>query len=120
MLYNELHQIIGLGLPLEQLGVMAAAGSACGVLEDFLFTTPDLGAIGQLEGHGAQWQGTRAALCAGDTEGLALGHPASGTSRSGGAGLLWYHVSGLWCHEDPLTHQTWQMARWRRWCSRPY
>ena len=39
MLYNELHQIIGLGFPLQQLRVMTAAGNTCGVLEDFLFTT---------------------------------------------------------------------------------
>ena len=111
MLYNELHQIIGLGLPLEQLRVMAAAGSACGVLEDFLFTTRTL-----LQSD--NWKGT----------GLSGKELAQRFVRATLKGWHWaiqhqeqavrvvLDFCGTTCRgsgatQDPLTHQTWQMAR---------
>ena len=42
MVYNELDQIVGLGFPLDQLSVISAASSGCGLLEDFIFTTREL------------------------------------------------------------------------------
>ncbi len=42
MIYNELDQIVGLGYPLNQLSLISAAASGCGLLEDFIFTTRKL------------------------------------------------------------------------------
>jgi NitT/TauT family transport system substrate-binding protein len=42
MIYNELDQIVGLGYPLNQLNLISAAASGCGLLEDFIFTTRKL------------------------------------------------------------------------------
>lgn len=111
MIYNELHQIIGLGFPLEQLRVLAAAGSACGLLEDFLFTTRALL-------QSANWKGT----------GLSGKELAQRFVRATLQGWQWaihnqeravqvvLDFCGATCQgsgttQAPLTHQTWQMAR---------
>ena len=111
VLYNELHQIIGLGLPLERLNVMAAAGHACGLLEDFLFTTRAL-----LQSD--NWKGT----------GLSGKELAQRFVRATLKGWQWainnqeravqvvLDFCGTTCRgsgatQEPLTHQTWQMAR---------
>jgi NitT/TauT family transport system substrate-binding protein len=111
MLYNELHQIIGLGLPLEHLSIIAAAGHACGLLEDFLFTTRAL-----LQSD--NWKGT----------GLSGRELAQRFVRATLKAWQWaihnqaqavqvvLDFCGVTCRgsgaaQDPLTHQTWQMAR---------
>jgi hypothetical protein len=111
MLYNELHQIIGLGLPLEHLNVIATAGHACGLLEDFLFTTRALLQSDNWKGTGLSGRElaqrfVRATLKAWrwaiDNQEQAVQVVldfCGATCRGSGAS------------QAPLAHQTWQMAR---------
>jgi NitT/TauT family transport system substrate-binding protein len=111
MLYNELHQIIGLGLPLEQLHVIAAEGSACGLLEDFLFTTRALLQSDNWKGTGLSGRELAQRFVRATLKGWqwAIQHQAhavqvvldfcGATCRGSGAA------------QDALSHQTWQMAR---------
>jgi NitT/TauT family transport system substrate-binding protein len=111
MLYNELHQIIGLGFPLQQLRVMTAAGHACGVLEDFLFTTRALLQADNWKGTGLSGTELAQRFVRGTLKGWqwAIQHQAQAVQ-------VVLDFCGTTCRgsgatQDPVTHQTWQMAR---------
>ena len=111
MTYNELDQIIGLGYPLDTLNVLDPADVDAALLEDLIFTTPDLLANADFKGSGisghkvaerflrATIKGWEYAV-ANQEEAVSIVLESCGDTCAGSGST-----------QSPQIHQTWQMAR---------
>lgn len=111
MTYNELDQIVGLGYPLESLNVLDPADIGANLLEDLIFTTPDLLASedfkgSALSGHEVAERFLRATIkgwqYAVDNQEEAVEIVISQCGDT---------CNGSGSTQSPQVHQTWQMAR---------
>lgn len=110
MVYNELNQIQGLGFPLENLNVISAAGSGCGLLEDFIFTTRELLESDDWRGLGISGQELAERFVRASLKGWqwAIDNQEAATT-------VVLDFCGATCAGSgsitPAQHQAWQMAR---------
>ncbi len=111
MIYNELDQITGLGFPLNQLSVISAAASGCGLLEDFIFTTRELLESDDYKGTGLSGLEIASRFVRASLRGWE--YAANNQTQAVEVVL---DFCGDTCNgsgetQSPLIHQTWQMAR---------
>ena len=110
MTYNELDQIVGLGYPLDTLNILNPADIGADLLEDNIFTRPEVLANPDFKGSGvsgaevaerflrASIRGWEYAI-ANQTEAVEIVIAHCGDTCSGSGST-----------QSPLIHQTWQMA----------
>jgi NitT/TauT family transport system substrate-binding protein len=111
MIYNELDQIIGLGFPLDDLSVISAASSGCGLLEDFIFTTAEIMASDDFKGSGLSGLEVATRFVRASLRGWQ--HAAENQTE---AVSVVIDFCGATCNgsgstQSPEIHQVWQMAR---------
>ena len=111
MTYNELDQIVGLGYPLDTLNVLDPADVDAALLEDLIFTTPDLLQNPDFKGSGvsghevaerflrATIKGWEYAV-ANQEEAVSIVLESCGDTCAGSGST-----------QSPQIHQTWQLAR---------
>ena len=111
MTYNELDQIVGLGYPLDTLNVLDPADVDAALLEDLIFTTPELLENADFKGSGvsghevaerflrATIKGWEYAV-ANQEEAVSIVLESCGDTCAGSGST-----------QSPQIHQTWQMAR---------
>jgi len=111
MVYNELDQIVGLGFPLDQLSVISAASSGCGLLEDFIFTTAELLQSDNWRGTGLSGQELAERFVRASLKGWqwAIDNQADATQVV--LDFCGDTCNGSGSTQSPAIHQTWQMAR---------
>lgn len=111
MTYNELDQIVGLGYPLDTLTVLDPAEIDADLLEDLIFTTPELLNTADFKGSGVSGREVaerflRATIrgweyaVANQEEAVSIVLESCGDTCSGSGST-----------QSPQIHQTWQMAR---------
>ena len=111
MIYNELDQIVGLGFPLEDLTVLDPADINASLLEDLIFTTPELLASEDFKGSGLSGAEVAERFLRATLHGWehAVHHPEEAVeivlANCGDT------CAGSGTTQSPLIHQTWQMAR---------
>ena len=111
MTYNELDQIVGLGYPLDTLNVLDPADVDAALLEDLIFTTPEILQNSDFKGSGvsghevaerflrATIKGWEYAV-ANQEEAVSIVLESCGDTCAGSGST-----------QSPQIHQTWQMAR---------
>ena len=111
MTYNELDQIVGLGYPLDTLNVLDPADVDAALLEDLIFTTPELLENADFKGSGvsghevaerflrATIKGWEYAV-ANQEEAVSIVLESCGDTCAGSGST-----------QSPQIHQTWQLAR---------
>ncbi len=111
MVYNELDQIVGLGFALDQLSVISAASSGCGLLEDFIFTTAELLESDNWKGTGLSGQELAERFVRASLKGWqwAIDNQADATQVV--LDFCGDTCNGSGSTQSPAIHQTWQMAR---------
>ncbi len=111
MTYNELDQIVGLGYALETLNVLDPAEIDAALLEDLIFTTPELLETEDFKGSGVSGREVaerflRASIkgweyaVANQEEAVSIVLESCGDTCAGSGST-----------QSPQIHQTWQMAR---------
>lgn len=111
MTYNELDQIVGLGYPLDTLAVLDPADIDAALLEDLIFTTPELLNTADFKGSGVSGREVaerflRATIrgweyaVANQEEAVGIVLESCGDTCAGSGST-----------QSPQIHQTWQMAR---------
>ena len=111
MTYNELDQIVGLGYPLDTLTLLDPADIDADLLEDLIFTTPELLQNPDFKGSGVSGQEVaerflRATIkgweyaVANQEEAVSIVLESCGDTCAGSGST-----------QSPQIHQTWQMAR---------
>ena len=114
MTYNELDQIVGLGYGLDALNVLDPADIGASLLEDLIFTTPDLLASENFKGSGLSGKEVAERFLRATIKGwqYAVDNQAEAVdiviSQCGDT------CNGSGSTQSPQVHQTWQMARGRR------
>lgn len=111
MTYNELNQIVGLGYSLDSLIILDPADIDAALLEDLIFTTPELLASEDFRGSGMSGREVAERFVRASIRGwqyavenpeeaveIVLGHCGDTCAGSGSTA-------------SPTIHQTWQMAR---------
>ena len=111
MTYNELDQIVGLGYDLETLNVLDPADIGANLLEDLIFTTPELLASEDFKGSGLSGQEVAERFLRATIKGwqYAVDNQVEAVdiviSQCGDT------CNGSGSTQSPQVHQTWQMAR---------
>ena len=111
MTYNELDQIVGLGYGLDALNVLDPADIGASLLEDLIFTTPDLLASEDFKGSGMSGKEVAERFLRATIKGwqYAVDNQAEAVdiviSQCGDT------CNGSGSTQSPQVHQTWQMAR---------
>ena len=111
MTYNELDQIVGLGYPLDTLNVLDPADIDAALLEDLIFTTPELLKNPDFKGSGVSGHEVAERFLRATIKGweYAVAHQEEAVSivlESCGD-----TCAGSGSTQSPQIHQTWQMAR---------
>ena len=111
MTYNELDQVIGLGYDLDSLVVLDPADIDAALLEDLIFTTPDLLASDDFKGSGLSGREVAERFVRASLRGwqYAVDNPEEAVFIV--LGYCGDTCSGSGSTQSPLIHQTWQMAR---------
>lgn len=110
MTYNELDQIVGLGYPLEALNVLNPAEIGADLLEDLIFTTPELLASEDFKGSGLSGREVAERFLRASIKGwaYAVENPDEAVeivlSKCGDT------CQGSGSTQSPDVHQSWQMA----------
>ena len=110
MTYNELDQIVGLGYPLDQLVVLDPADIGADLLEDNIFTTPELLATEDFKGSGLSGREVAERFVRASIRGWEY---AVENQEEAVQIVLKYcgdTCAGSGSTQSPLIHQTWQMA----------
>lgn len=110
MTYNELDQIVGLGYPLSQLVVLDPADIGADLLEDNIFTTPELLASEDFKGSGLSGREVAERFVRASIRGWEY---AVENQDEAVQIVLQYcgdTCAGSGSTQSPLIHQTWQMA----------
>ncbi|MDE0527868.1 MAG: ABC transporter substrate-binding protein [Truepera sp.] len=111
MIYNELDQIVGLGFPLASLTVLDPADIDAALLEDLIFTTPDVLADPDFKGSGVSGREVAERFLRATLRGwqFAVDNPDEAVFIV--LGYCGDTCAGSGSTQSPLIHQTWQMAR---------
>jgi NitT/TauT family transport system substrate-binding protein len=111
MTYNELDQIIGLGYPLDTLNVLDPADVGANLLEDLIFTRPDVLADPDFKGSGMTGREVAERFVRASLRGwqYAVDNPEEAVFIV--LGYCGDTCAGSGTTQSPLIHQTWQMAR---------
>jgi len=110
MTYNELDQIVGLGYPLEQLVILDPADIGADLLEDNIFTRPDVLASDDFKGSGLSGREVAERFVRASIRGWEY---AVENQEEAVQIVLQYcgdTCAGSGTTQSPLIHQTWQMA----------
>lgn len=111
MVYNELDQIVGLGFPLDQLSVISAAGSGCGLLEDFIFATRALLESDNYKGTGLSGLEIATRFVRASLKGWQYAVENQPQAVQVVLDFCGDTCNGSGATQSPTIHQTWQMAR---------
>ncbi|MDZ7705762.1 MAG: ABC transporter substrate-binding protein [Trueperaceae bacterium] len=111
MTYNELNQVVGLGYDLGSLSILDPADIDAALLEDLIFTTPELLASEDFKGSGLSGLEVAERFLRASLRGweYAVANPTEATEI-----VLRFcgdTCAGSGSTSSPLIHQSWQMAR---------
>jgi NitT/TauT family transport system substrate-binding protein len=110
MTYNELDQIVGLGYPLDSLNVLNPADVGANLLEDNVFTTPDVLAASDFKGSGLSGMEVATRFLRASIKGWAY----AVANQQEAVDIVLNHCgdtcAGSGSRQSPTIHQTWQMA----------
>src|SRR5690606_20440481 len=110
MTYNELDQIVGLGYPLDQLVILDPADIGADLLEDNIFTRPEVLATENFKGSGVSGREVAERFVRASIRGWEY---AVANQEEAVQIVLQYcgdTCAGSGSTQSPLIHQTWQMA----------
>jgi NitT/TauT family transport system substrate-binding protein len=111
MTYNELDQIVGLGYPLETLTVLNPADIGAQLLEDNIFTTPELLANENFKESGVTGREIAERFLRATIRGWEYAVANQEEAVFIVTGYCGDTCNGSGSTQSPLIHQTWQMAR---------
>lgn len=111
MTYNELDQIVGLGYPLDTLTVLDPADIDADLLEDLIFTTPDLLNTENFKGSGVSGREVAERFLRATIKGWEYAVENQEEAVSIVLESCGDTCSGSGSTQSPQIHQTWQMAR---------
>jgi NitT/TauT family transport system substrate-binding protein len=111
MTYNELDQIIGLGYGLESLSVLNPADIDAQLLEDLIFTRPDVLANPNFKGSGLSGREVAERFVRATLRGWQYAVENQNEAVFIVLGYCGDTCAGSGSTQSPLIHQTWQMAR---------
>lgn len=111
MTYNELDQIVGLGFPLDDLVVLDPAEIDAALLEDLIFTRPEVLADPDFKGSGMSGAEVAERFLRASIRGweYAVANPEEAVFIV--LGFCGDTCAGSGSTQSPLIHQSWQMAR---------
>lgn len=111
MTYNELNQIVGLGFDLDGLTIFDPADIDAALLEDLIFTTPDVLASEDFKGSGLSGREVAERFVRASIRGWQYAVNNQEEAVFTVIGLCGDTCNGSGSTQSPLVHQTWQMAR---------
>ena len=111
MTYNELDQIVGLGYPLETLNVLDPADIKAELLEDLIFTTPDLLKSPDFKGSGVSGHEVAERFLRATIKGWEYAVANQEEAVSTVLASCGDTCAGSGSTQSPQIHQTWQLAR---------
>ena len=111
MIYNELDQIVGLGYSLDSLNVLNPEDINAGLLEDLIFTTPELLATDDFKGSGLSGAEIAKRFLRATIKGWQYAVDNQSEAVDIVIGKCGDTCNGAGSTQSPLIHQTWQMAR---------
>lgn len=111
MTYNELDQIVGLGFPLDTLNVLDPADIEAELLEDLIFTTPELLETDNFKGSGLSGREVAERFLRATIRGWEYAVENQEEAVDIVLGFCGDTCAGSGSTSSPLTHQSWQMAR---------
>ena len=111
MTYNELDQIVGLGYGLETLNVLDPADIGANLLEDLIFTTPELLASEDFKGSGLSGQEIAERFLRATIKGWQYAVDNQEEAVETVISQCGDTCNGSGSTQSPQVHQTWQMAR---------
>ncbi len=110
MTYNELDQIVGLGYPLDSLQILDPADVGANLLEDNIFTTPDVLASADFKGSGLSGMEVATRFLRASIKGWDY----AVNNQSEAVDIVLKHCgdtcAGSGSRQSPTVHQTWQMS----------
>jgi NitT/TauT family transport system substrate-binding protein len=111
MIYNELDQIVGLGYPLDTLTVLNPKDIGADLLEDLIFTTPELLASDNFKDSGLSGREIAERFLRATIKGWEYAVANQDETVFIVTGYCGDTCNGSGSTQSPLIHQTWQMAR---------
>jgi len=111
MTYNELDQIVGLGYPLETLTILDPAEIDAALLEDLIFTTPELLETADFKGSGVSGREVAERFLRASIRGWEYAVQNQAEAVEIVLGFCGDTCAGSGSTQSPQIHQTWQMAR---------
>ena len=111
MTYNELNQVVGLGFDLDSLVLLDPADIGAEVLEDLIFTTPELLASEDFKGSGLSGREVAERFLRATIRGWQFAVENQEEAVEIVLGFCGDTCAGSGSTASPLVHQTWQMAR---------
>jgi NitT/TauT family transport system substrate-binding protein len=111
MTYNELNQIVGLGFSLDSLTILNPADNNSELLEDLIFTTPALLESDDFRGSGLSGREVAERFLRATIRGWEYAVNNLDEAVFMVIGLCGDTCNGSGSTQNPLIHQTWQMAR---------
>ncbi len=110
MTYNELDQIVGLGYPLDQLVILDPADIGADLLEDNIFTRPDVLASENFKGSGLSGREVAERFLRATIRGWEYAVANQEEAVQIVLKFCGDTCAGSGSTQSPLIHQTWQMA----------
>ena len=101
MTYNELNQVVGLGYELDGLNILNPADIEAELLEDLIFTTPELLETEDFKGSGVSGQEVAERFLRATISRLGIRGRKPGGSRRDCLGLLRRYLRGVGEHLEP-------------------
>jgi NitT/TauT family transport system substrate-binding protein len=111
MTYNELNQIVGLGFDLDNLTLFDPAEIDAALLEDLIFTTPEILATEDFKDSGLSGREVAERFVRATIRGWEYAVNNQEEAVFIVVGLCGDTCNGSGSTQSPLVHQTWQMAR---------
>ncbi len=111
MTYNELDQIVGLGYPLDTLTILDPAEIDADLLEDLIFTTPELLETADFKGSGVSGREVAERFLRASIRGWEYAVENQEEAVEIVLGFCGDTCAGSGSTQSPQIHQTWQMAR---------
>jgi NitT/TauT family transport system substrate-binding protein len=111
MIYNELDQIVGLGYGLDSLTVLNPKDIGADLLEDLIFTTPELLASENFKDSGVSGREIAERFLRATIKGWEFAVANQEETVYIVTGYCGDTCNGSGSTQSPLIHQTWQMAR---------
>ncbi|CAN5888158.1 ABC transporter substrate-binding protein [soil metagenome] len=111
MIYNELDQIVGLGYGLDTLNVLDPADIGANLLEDLIFTTPELLASEDFRGSSLSGQEVAERFLRATIKGWQYAVDNQAEAVDIVIAQCGDTCNGSGSTQSPQVHQTWQMAR---------